>query len=286
MVKRGLGRGLGALLPAGEEEGVIRELDLESIISSGYQPRESFDDEKLEELAASIREHGVIQPIIVQPLGDDKFRIVAGERRWRACRKAGLKKIPAIVRELNERQMAEIALVENLQREDLNPLEEARAYARLLEEFGLTQEEVARRVGKSRPVISNALRLLQLPLEVQQLLCEGKITTGHARALLGISEASEVKRLAQRIVGENLSVRETEKLVRNWVRGEKKGPRGPGKVFIDGEMEDIIARLQDKFGTRVCLRQKKSGGRIEFYFYSSEDLYRLIEEFLNISAGI
>jgi ParB family chromosome partitioning protein len=275
VVKRGLGRGLGALLPAEEEENIIKELRLEAIISNEYQPREGFAEDKLDELAASIQEHGIIQPIVVQPYGEGKFRIVAGERRWRACKKAGLEKIPAIIRDLSGRERAELALVENLQRENLNPLEEARACARLIEEFGLTQEEVARRLGKSRPVISNTLRLLQLPEEVQQLLREEIISVGHARALLGIIDEQELKELTKRVVTDKLTVRETEKLVRDRTKRSSKQEKVPNEKinsFIDHELDDVLSRLQDKLGTRVTIKPGKSGGRIEIFYYDTRTL--------------
>ncbi|MGB9663001.1 MAG: ParB/RepB/Spo0J family partition protein [Moorellaceae bacterium] len=281
MAKRGLGRGLSALLPeAGEPGGEIRYVDVELIVGGRHQPREEFDQEKLEELASSIRSHGVIQPVVVRPLGDGKYELVAGERRWRACRLAGLKVIPALVRDLSEREVAEVALIENLQREDLNPIEEARAYYALVAEYGLTQEEVAARVGKSRPVIANALRLLQLPAPVQEMLRKGELTAGHARALLAASEEAVQVEVANRVVEEGLTVRETEQLIKKMESGRGKGgadARKKGDKREDWSWASIEETLEERLGTPVKIRSGKKGGKIEIYYYSFEELQRLVE---------
>src|SRR5215475_1478974 len=200
--RKALGRGLSALLgtPDLDENEQLRELDIERILPNAQQPRKTFDEDSLNELANSIRTHGVVQPIVVRPLEDGFFQLIAGERRWRASQRAGLTKVPAVVRESGEHDALEIALIENLQREDLNPIEEAQAYERLITDFGLTQEEVARRVGKNRTTIANMLRLLRLPPEVQQWLRENRLTTGHAKALLSLSDLDAILESAKKII--------------------------------------------------------------------------------------
>ncbi|SMC00185.1 chromosome partitioning protein, ParB family [Thermanaeromonas toyohensis ToBE] len=283
MVKRGLGRGLGALLPElKDKEGTsgVQLLPVDTIVAGKHQPREDFDREKLEELVNSIRAHGVIQPIVVRPLGEGRYELVAGERRWRACQLAGLREIPALVRQLDEREVREIALIENVQREDLNPLEEAKAYQALLVEYGLTQEEIASRVGKSRPVIANALRLLQLPLAVQEMLRQGQLSAGHARALLSLEDPELQVRAAAEVVNRKLSVRETEELVRRW---QRKGVTGPGisaekkRRQPDWELEAVTETLEARLGTTVKIRPLRQGGRIEIYYYSDGELERLLQ---------
>ncbi|GFN23101.1 ParB/RepB/Spo0J family partition protein [Thermanaeromonas sp. C210] len=294
MAKRGLGRGLSALLPErATDGGDIQHLSVDAIVAGRHQPRDDFDQEKLEELAASIRQHGVIQPVVVRPRGDGLYELVAGERRWRACRLAGIKEIPAVVRDLSEREMAEVALIENLQREDLNPLEEARAYQSLIVEHGLTQEEVAARVGKSRPVIANALRLLQLPLAVQEMLRRGEITAGHARGLLALEDEGSQVELATRIAQDRLSVRQVEELVKRFQgKGAKRkgasgsraegSPRGRDE---DWSLTQIEEALEERLGTVVKVRQLPRGGRIEIYYYGEEELNRLVEELQGRGQG-
>lgn len=286
MAKRGLGRGLSALLPEVKEiSSEVRHLNIDLIVAGRHQPREDFDQEKLEELAASIRSHGVIQPVVVRPLGDGRYELVAGERRWRACRLAGVKEVPALVRNLSERDVAEIALIENLQREDLNPLEEARAYQALITEYGLTQEEVGARVGKSRPVIANALRLLQLPPTIQEMLRAGELTAGHARALLAVEDEKVQLQVANRVVQQKLSVRETEDLVRKLQSREKKGRplvKGEEKKSTDWSLMSVEEVLEERLGTVVKVRPLQKGGRIEIYYYSREELHRLVEELTHL----
>src|SRR5881396_3715947 len=212
--RKALGRGLSALLGTPDlETDQLREVDIDRILPNSHQPRKNFDEDALNELANSIREHGVVQPIVVRPLDDGFFQLIAGERRWRASQRASLLRIPAVVREAGEHAALELALIENLQREDLNPMEEAHAYERLIADFGMTQEEVARRVGKNRATIANMLRLLRLPLEVQQWLRENRLTTGHAKALLSLSDLSAILETAKKIIQGNYSVRQTEMLV-------------------------------------------------------------------------
>ncbi|MBC7347340.1 MAG: ParB/RepB/Spo0J family partition protein, partial [Clostridia bacterium] len=269
MVRRGLGRGLEALIP---QEVELREqivaLELEKIEPNPRQPRRQVDEAGLEELAASIREHGVVQPIVVCQVGEGRYRLVAGERRWRACRLLGMTTIPAVVKELSDRESTEVALVENLQREDLNPLEEATAYQMLQEEFGLTQEEVARRVGKSRAQVANTLRLLQLPAEVQGYIEAGLLSAGHGRALLALAGEEQQVRLAQEIVRKGLSVREAEKAVRREGRRRREmEARDAG----EGEWAEIAAALAERLGTKVRVRGREGRGRIEVEFYSLDD---------------
>lgn len=271
MSKKRLGRGLSALLPDADEEDGVREIELGLIKPNPYQPRTEFDKEKLEELATSIKEHGVIQPIIVRKQ-DDGYELVAGERRWRAAQKAGISKIPAIIKEYSDGQMLEIALLENLQREDLNPIEEAQAYKKLMEDLGITQEKLSKRIGKSRSVIANSVRLLNLPEEIQQLLAEGKITTGHARALLSLDNQQTQKELALAILEKDLTVRDIEKLVKKPKRDGK-----PKKEKVDPVMSQLEDRLEQFFGTKVKVKSGKKKGKIEIEYYSEEDLERILE---------
>lgn len=280
MSKKGLGKGLGALFPDVDRES-IREIEIARIRPNPHQPRQRFDPERLAELAASIREHGIVQPVLVRPV-QDGYELVAGERRWRAAQMAGLDRVPAVVRDFTAAQVMEIALIENLQREDLNPLEEAEAYRRLLEEFGLTQEELARRLGKSRPQVTNTLRLLQLPAAVQAALREGRLTMGHAKVLLGVDPAlAEV--LAERVLAEGLSVRELERLVqeapgRRPRRADKEG--SPVRGAAGGRNPELAAvegQLRERLGTLVRVVPGSPRGRIEIYFYGEEDLARLVD---------
>jgi ParB family transcriptional regulator, chromosome partitioning protein len=284
--KRGLGRGLDALIEARadtESADQVREIDLDWIEPNPFQPRSEMDREDLESLASSIREHGVIQPVIVtQGDGDAPYRLVAGERRWRAARQAGLRSIPVIVRESSPRSMLELALIENIQRADLNVLEEATAYRQLIEEFGLTHSELAQRVGRSRSAISNALRILQCPEEVQYALLNGSITEGHARALLGLPSSVEQLALLQIIVSRTLSVRQTEQLVREW--GEENSE--PVSDRRSTPKDDPIKRhfelrMQRALGTRVELRRGKRGGRLIIHYYSEEELEALSSRLLD-----
>lgn len=280
MVKRGLGRGLGALLPPNEETevaaGEVTSIAVDRIVAGRHQPRRDFDTQKLEELAQSIKSHGVIQPIVIKPGGSDKYELIAGERRWRACKLAGLKEIPAIIKDLDARETAEIALIENLQREDLNPLEEAEAYQVLIEEHDLTQEEIARRVGKSRPVVANALRLLQLPVEAQEMLRQNEITTGHAKVILSLKEKDEQLELARLIKEKQLTVREAERVIQQQGR-KKKTVKGDQ---INWEWRELEERLQQVFTTRVRIKQGKNNSRIEIYYFNQDDLERILAAML------
>lgn len=279
MNKKGLGKGLQALLPAtmddSSETGKVVELPIANIRVNQKQPRTVFDDEKLNELALSIKEHGVVQPIIVRKTGNGIYEIVAGERRWRACRKIGVKNIPAIIKDLDEKETTEIALIENIQREDLNPIEEASAYKTLIDQFGLTQEELSNRVGKSRPFIANTLRLLALPKRLRDLVSYGKISAGHARALLSIQKEREQEVLAEKIIKHGLSVRQTEKTVQDMVQA-KKGKRAPGPAE-DPILNEIEQRLKTRFSTKVQIKDRNKKGSIEIEYYGEEELQRLIE---------
>lgn len=287
MPKGGLGKGLGALIPQMNEYdlGNTREVRLDDITPNPYQPRKEFNEEKLAELASSIREYGLLQPLVVKPVGD-RFLLIAGERRWRASRMAGLTTVPVVVNDADDRSLMAIALVENLQREDLNPLEAALAYRRLIDEFQLTQEEVAARVGKSRPAVSNTLRLLTLPEAVQTAVASGDLSEGHARALLGLSNESDVLSLWEQIREQGLSVRATEQLVRRVVRGvsrETKKPASRVPSRKDADLVDVEDQLRTALGTQVRLKGDGSRGWIEIEYYGQEDLTRLLERILGVS---
>ncbi|HYR45900.1 MAG TPA: ParB/RepB/Spo0J family partition protein, partial [Thermoanaerobaculia bacterium] len=272
--KQALGRGLSALLPTRDEvPRGTREVEIDRLVPSRFQPRRDFAGESLEQLAASIREQGIVQPIVVVPRGD-KFEIVAGERRWRAAALAGLARVPVVVREKgSDKEMLEIALVENLQREDLNPLEAAAAYARLREEFDLTQEEVARRVGKDRATIANALRLLKLPSSVREKIRDGSLTAGHAKALAGLASADDQEGLAVEILRRALSVRQTEKRVASILR-EPKITRSERRDPFTRDAEEKLSR---RLATRVHIVRRRRGGKIEIAFGSEEELIGLYE---------
>jgi ParB family chromosome partitioning protein len=280
MPRKGLGRGLGALIPEvplgeKEREGIV-EVDIHAVIPNPKQPRKRFDETKLAELAASIKEHGIVQPIVVRPRGT-QYEIVAGERRWRAAKAAGLERIPALVREFSEAETMEIALIENLQREDLNPLEEAEAYRALLEEFRLTQDELAKRLGKSRPQISNTLRLLQLPDPVREEIKSGRLSMGHAKVLLGVDDQQEQATLAQRVVAEGLSVRELEALVQQTPATRAPSRSHGGRKPQQPEVRDLEERLSQHFGTPVKVALGGEKGKIEITFFGEEGLNRILE---------
>ncbi len=280
-VRRPLGRGLDALLPDLEarEGDAIRSVPCASIEANPEQPRRSFNPEALEELAASIRVHGVLQPVIVRRNGPERYQLVTGERRLRAAGMAGLAEVPAIVREFSDAEMAEIALVENLQREDLNALEEAQALQRLVADFGLTQEELAQRLGRSRPAVANSLRLLQAAPEVRQAVAAGALSAGHARALLAVGDALGQTALAKRVVEAGLSVRETERLVQRSLTGAPRRRREEAATRdADGpEWRAAEARLQEALGTRVKIRGSMRQGVVEISFFGPGDLERLLE---------
>lgn len=270
MAKRALGRGLGALIPGAVEEQLVQEIALDKIVANPHQPRRVFEQQALEELARSISEHGLLQPIVVRPL-QGHFQLVAGERRFRAAKIVGLEFVPAMVMELSDMQAAEIALVENLQREDLNPIEEAEALKRLVDEFNFTQEALAARIGKSRSAIANTMRLLSLVPAVRTLVAEGKLTPGHARTLISLEEAEQVK-AAERILQKGMTVRAAEKT--------KKALADPKKPSIDPNIAAIQQRLMEHLGTRVVLEEQGGKGRIIIEFYSVGDANRIVKHIL------
>lgn len=280
--KFGLGKGLEALLPAGEGAGLL-EVPIEAIQPNPHQPRRQIDETELEGLVQSIREHGLLQPLIVTQTQADppRYTLIAGERRWRAAQRAGLTTVPVVVREVAPRQMLELALVENLQRADLNPIEEAQAYRYLIETFGLTHEEVARRVGRSRAAITNALRLLQLPPAIQDHLLAGRISEGHARALLMLDSPAQQEHVLRRILEEGLSVREAEELARR-LRGHRPQPRA--RPRRPPELAALEDRLRRALGTRVTLSWSRKGGRLILYYYSDEELEALVRRLLGSDA--
>ena len=280
MIKKGLGKGLGALIASDtmEDNKDIKELRLNEIEPNKNQPRKFFNDDKLLQLAESIKQHGVVQPIIVRK-EEQTYRIVAGERRWRAARLAGLDRIPVIIKDLSSKQVMEIALIENLQREDLNPVEEAEAYERLMNEYKLTQEDISSVVGKSRPAIANSLRLLGLCDEIKKYLITEELTSGHARAILAISDEEVQKKAAETVIEKKLNVRDTEKLVKQLLqKKEKKKTVKPNE-----QMLEIEEKLKDIFGTKVKLVSNKQRGKIMIEYYSNDELERIIELVNSIS---
>ena len=288
--KGGLGKGLNALIPPSTEEKkapekvnstLVSETDKETLVNitkiepNRTQPRKNFDEDALQELSDSIKQFGVIQPLIVQDR-KDHYEIIAGERRWRAAKKAGLKEVPVIIKNYTDQEIVEISIIENIQREDLNPIEEALAYKRLLEEFNLKQDQVAERVSKSRTAVTNSMRLLKLCDKVQQMIVDEMITTGHARAILSIEDPEEQYSLAQKIFDEKLSVREVEKLMKNYGKPAKE------KKVKDSQLEviyqDIEEKLKQKLGAKVVINSKGNGaGKMEIEFYTHDDLEKLVD---------
>ena len=276
--RKALGRGLSALLGTPEPETEeLREIDINRILPNTQQPRKNFDEDGLNELADSIRAHGVIQPIVVQPLPDSFFQIIAGERRWRASQRAGLLRMPAVIREVGAESSLEIALIENLQREDLNPIEEAQAFEKLIVDLGLTQEEVANRVGKSRATITNTLRLLRLPPEVQTWISENKLSTGHAKALLSLSEPDAILDAARKVIQGTLSVRQAEALVSRYLKGDAKKDSLETSNVLDPNVIAAIHALELALGTKVTIQESSGKGKIELHFFSFEEMNRLYE---------
>lgn len=278
--KFALGKGLSALIPEEMEEAIEINnntlISINKIKSDSEQPRKTFDSEKIAELTESIKTHGIIQPLILRKDAEDRYVIVAGERRWRAAKLAGLKEVPAIIMELSDRDILEISLIENIQRQDLNPIEEALAYKRLLNDFEITQEELSKRIGKSRVAISNTMRLTNLDSRVQQYLIEGIITEGHGKVLLTIDDGQIQYELAQQVIDEKLSVRELERLIKRI--SEKKND---SVSSVDNEInpyyKDIKNQLQNYFGTKVNISSKKNRGKIEIEYYSEDDLQRILD---------
>ena len=279
MHRKALGRGLEALIPGGAATATVegspgtRELALDIISPNPFQPRKRFDDEAIKELAASIRATGILQPILVRRSGPTEFQLVAGERRLRAAGLAGLDRIPAMIRDVSDREMMELALVENIQRQDLDPIEEAKAFQTLIEKIGLTHDQLSERVGKQRSSISNSLRLLALPAEVQDMVSRGTLTAGHARALLGIPVSGDQLAAARYVVNRGFSVRRTEAFIRRKLRMQHARPR----LGKETALADLETRLQRRFGTRVAISPGRRGGKVEFDYFSDSDLERLLE---------
>lgn len=293
MAARGLGKGLDSLIPntigeskkksVGKETGTENGNNAETFVKitkvepNREQPRKNFNEDALQELADSIKEHGILQPILVKNR-KDHYEIIAGERRWRAAKLAGLKEVPVIIRDLSDQEIVEIALIENIQREDLNPIEEAQAYKRLLTEFNLKQDEVAERVSKSRTAVTNSMRLLKLCDEVQQMVIDDMISTGHARAILSIENPEEQYTLAQRIFDEKLSVRDVEKLVKNLNKPKVEKVKKEKNESLEIIYQERANKLKDVLGTKVAVSSKGDGaGKIEIEFFSHEDFDRLME---------
>ncbi|MCS7164378.1 MAG: ParB/RepB/Spo0J family partition protein [Thermodesulfovibrio sp.] len=274
-MKKALGKGLDALIPKiekTEKESSLIEVEIERIIPGFTQPRTGFDEKALKELAQSIKEKGIIQPIVLSRVGDGTFRIIAGERRWRAAKLAGVEKIPAIIKDVSPLEAVEIALIENIQREDLDPVETASAFERLIKEFNITQEELSQRVGKDRATIANYLRILKLPEDIKLWLKEGLLTMGHAKALLSIEDSNKQKEIAQTVIKQGLSVRQTEELV-------KKLSKSPLKKKKDKipEIADLEDKLTSELGAKVKIIHKGKGGKVEIFYNSLDELDGILE---------
>ncbi len=277
MNRKALGRGLGALLASDRTIDLPEpgEIEINSIVPGPMQPRSQFDDESLNQLADSIKAHGIVQPILVRRVGD-RYEIVAGERRWRAAKLAGLTTIPAVIRDIADKDLLEVALVENVQREDLNPIEEAQAYSKLIETVGFTQEALAERVGRDRSYITNYLRLLKLPPDIQQLVIEKRLSTGHARTLLALTHVDQQRHVARQIISNDLSVRATEDIVRKKTGDVSGRRRPPATVVIDPNVRAAETKLRRALGTQVRILEEATGsGKLEISFFSRQDLDRL-----------
>lgn len=281
MEKKALGKGLDALLPPvrlsrGEDTADVQRIPIDQIVPNRYQPRQTFLQQELTELTASIKESGVIQPIMVRRKGDGVYELIAGERRWRASKEAGLTVIPAVLKNCTDQESLLLALVENLQREDLNPMETARAYSRMMKEFGLTQEAVAAKVGRDRSSVANFIRLTHLPLDLQGLVEGGTLSTGHAKALLSLSTPEAQLRVAKLVTAGNLSVRQTEKLVEQSIITKQPVARPPRTT----QWRDLEDRLQKRLGTKVTLHPRGQGGKLVIHYFSSDELDGVVETLL------
>lgn len=272
---KGLGKGIGALFPGEtlQNEDVVEHINIQQIKVNPFQPRKKFDETAIQELAESIKEHGILQPIIVRKKGK-KYELVVGERRYRAASLAALDEVPAIIKDFTEQQMMELAILENLQREDLTPIEEAEAYHSLIENLGFTQEELAKRLGKSRPHIANHVRLLGLPEEIRQLMNDGELSMGHGRALLGLKNKKQITEVADKVIKQGLNVRQLEALVQQYNSEVSRETVKPKKnIFVEAKE----SQLREYFGTNVQIKKNKNKGKIEIEFYSEEDLQRILE---------
>ena len=282
MEKKALGRGLDALLPAVKpvampEMPEVQRLRVDAIVPNRYQPRQTFAPQELAELTASLKQSGLLQPILVRRKGDGIYELISGERRWRAAKEAGLETIQAVIRNCGDEESVVLALVENLQRADLNPMEMARAYHRMMNEFGLTQDTIAQRVDCERSSVANIVRLINLPLEIQQLIETNQLSMGHAKVILGLHEQNEQLRVAKLVVSKILSVRETEKLIESASVARKRGT----KELQRTPWSDVEERLQKRLGTKVVIQKAKRGGKIVIHYYSPPELDGIIETLLN-----
>ncbi len=276
MKKVTLGRGLDALIPIDEEAKGYILADIDRIKPNSYQPRKEFDEDGIDELASSIKEKGIIQPLVGRKIGDS-YEIIAGERRWRAAQKAGLKRIPIILKDASESEVLELALIENLQREDLNPLEEAIAYEQLIGDFGLTHDEISKRIGKDRSTITNQIRLLKLPERVKQAIKNREISAGHARAILSIESQSKALEILELIKRNKLSVRQTEKLVQGSIKERESDKK---QKYADPFISNVTERLKRALGTQIKIIDRNGKGKIEIEYYSLDDLERIIESLM------
>ena len=282
--KRGLGKGIDAMISGDDTKAkkvvkeVIKEvdtIDINKIEPNSNQPRKNFNEDKIHELAESIKQHGLIEPLIVQKGKKGFYTIIAGERRWRAAKLAGVKEVPVIIKDYSTQEVMEIALIENIQREDLNPIEEAQAYQRLIKDYRLKQDEVAEKVSKSRAAITNSLRLLKLDERVQEMVMEGKLSNGHARAIIGIEDGDQQYQVAQKIFDEQMSVRETEKLMKNLNRPEKPEKQKPQNDFVYRDIEEKMNKIM---GTKVVIKNREHDkGKIEIEYYSQAELERIYD---------
>jgi ParB family chromosome partitioning protein len=282
MEKKALGRGLDALLPATKTVSMaemleVQHLRVDAIVPNRYQPRQTFSPQELEELTTSLKENGLLQPILVRRKGDGIYELISGERRWRAAKEAGLGTIQALIRNCGDEESIVLALVENLQRADLNPMEMARAYHRMMNEFGLTQDIIAQRVGCERSSIANVVRLIHLPSEIQQLIETDQLSMGHAKVILGLPDQNEQRRVAQLVVSNVLSVRQTEKLIEASLVAKKRGT----KELRRTPWSDVEERLQKRLGTKVTIQKGRRGGKIVIHYFSPPELEGILETLLN-----
>ena len=283
MEKKALGRGLDALLPSGQPilqgtgQSEIQQIKVDAIVPNRYQPRQIFHPTELTELAASIKESGLLQPILVRRKGDGIYELISGERRWRATKEAGLDTIQAVIRNCSDQEAILLALIENIQREDLNPMETARAYARMMNEFGLSHDGIAQKVGRDRSSVANSVRLLNLHPDIQSLVESGTLSAGHAKVLLGLESQETQSKIGKAVAARGLSVRETEKLV----SGSFAVKRRTKKVLVTSQWSDVEARLQKRLGTRVTIEPQGKGGKVVIHYYSPPELEGIIETLLS-----
>jgi ParB family transcriptional regulator, chromosome partitioning protein len=282
MEKKALGRGLDALLPAIKPVAMtelpeVQHLRIDAIVPNRYQPRQTFSSKELAELTASLKHNGLLQPILVRRKGDGIYELISGERRWRAAKEAGLETIQAVIRNCGDEESVVLALIENIQRADLNPMEMAKTYHRMMNEFGLTQDTIAQRVDCERSSVANIIRLINLPLEIQQLIEANQMSMGHAKVILGLHEQSEQLRVAKLVVSKALSVRETEKLIESASVAKKRGAKGLQRT----PWSDVEERLQKRLGTKVEIQKGKRGGKIVIHYFSPPELDGIIETLLN-----